>query len=187
MIRLSMAVMTGIFLAAAPLHAQTSHGAHGPGAAHPAMHEHGQQQHEHCPKHGDKHADTHGDTHGDKHGHSHAGAADAVHRYAPKMLLQQREALQLMTAQVEALEALQAGHKADCERRMALVKAAEQTARAALSADTPDLAVYEASLREAATHKVDCKVDMARIGQAGSALLTAEQRARYAHTNHAGH
>lgn len=178
MIRLSMAVMTGIFLAAAPLHAQTSHGAHGHGGAHPAMHEHGQQQHERCPMHADRPGDRHGGA---------AGAAEAAHRYGPMMLLQHREALQLTTAQVAALEALQAGHHADCEPRMALVRAAEQSARAALSADTPDLAAYEAALREAATHKVDCKVDNARIGQAGNALLTAEQRVFNAHAGHAGH
>jgi hypothetical protein len=64
------------------------------------------------------------------------------------MLLQHREALKLTAEQVQQLEALQAAHKADCERRMALVKAADEAAVAAL--ERPDLAAYEAKLREAA-------------------------------------
>jgi Spy/CpxP family protein refolding chaperone len=107
------------------------------------------------------------------------------HGHGPKMVLQHGAALELTAVQVQQLEALQAAHKAECEERMARVQAAEAAAEAALV--QADLATYEAQLRTAAGYKVECKVDMARISQAGLALLTPGQRARLMQLSHAGH
>jgi hypothetical protein len=211
MMKLGTVVLVGSLLSALPLNAQ-SHGAHQhpvqkqeqAGAPDQAAHK---SEHEHCAKHAEKHAAKHGAQAGDaahgshgahaaresQGGHASHGAAGAnggmmeQHRTAPKMLLKHRDMLELTAAQVEQLEGLQAAHKADCEKRMAAVKAAESSAAAALASDTPDLGTYEAKLREAANTKVDCKVDMARISQAGAALLTDAQRAHLAHMQHAAH
>jgi hypothetical protein len=173
MMKLGASLLAGGLLFAAPLQAQTSHthGAHEGGAnAHCAMHQ---------AKHGGGEAAAAGE-------HAMHGA-DAVHRYAPKLLLQNRAMLQLTAAQVEQFEALQAQHKAECQERMARVKAAEAAAAAALELATPDVQLFETKSREAANLKIDCKVDMVRIGQQALAALTAEQRAHLAHMNHGGH
>jgi hypothetical protein len=198
MIKPGIAVLLGGLLAMTPVHAQ-SHDAHrhGRGTAHGT---HGEQDgRQHCEMHAAKHGAqaegaashaghgshaSHG-SHG-SHGAQAGGMMDA-HRTAPKMLLKHREMLQLTASQVEQLEALQAAHKADCEKRMAAAKAADAAAAAALAAAEPDVAAYEARLREAAGHRVDCKVDMARLGQAGAALLTDAQRAHLPHLQHASH
>lgn len=184
--RFATAIVFGGMLAAVPAAAQQTHGSHGTQGG---GHQHGAQQqaggHEHCEKHAARHGQGEHAAHGQQaHGQQAHGGMMEQHRTAPKMLLKQRDMLQLTAAQVEQLEALQAAHKADCEKRMAAVKAAEEAAAAALSQATPDLTAYGARLREAANHKVDCKVDMARISQAGAALLTAQQRAHLSHMQH---
>jgi hypothetical protein len=210
MIKPGIAVLLGGLLAMTPVHAQ-SHDAHrhGRGTAHGT---HGEQEgRQHCEMHAAKHgakaegAASHaghgshaapasradGAAHGAHGSHAahgaQAGGMMDAHRTAPKMLLKHREMLQLTASQVEQLEALQAAHKADCEKRMAAAKAADAAAAAALAAAEPDVAAYEARLREAAGHRVDCKVDMARLGQAGAALLTDAQRAHLPHLQHASH
>jgi hypothetical protein len=212
MIRIAAIALAGGLLAAAPLHGQAGHqhGTHQHGTPQATQqHQHGAAEHGshgHCPMHAQKHGAEQGAAHGAHHGAGHgaahgahdgtghgaeqgahhgAGHGDASHRNSPMMLLQHREALKLTAEQVQQLEALQAAHKADCERRMALVKAADEAAVAAL--ERTDLAAYEAKLREAAGYRIECKVDMARISQAGLALLTAEQRAHLAHAGHAAH
>jgi Spy/CpxP family protein refolding chaperone len=208
MIRYGLAVLAGTLLAAAPAHAQSHQ--HGPQpASRPAAHSHQDGGHEHCAmhaeKHGTKHAADAADAaapagaahagHGASAAHAAHGAGDgqashdmgAMHRYAPKMLVQHRDGLELTDTQVAALEALQAAHKADCERRKALVKAAEEAAATELAADSPDLDAYGSQLRAAAGHRVDCKVDMARMVAAAKALLTPEQASHLEHMDHAGH
>jgi Spy/CpxP family protein refolding chaperone len=158
-------LFASLFLAAAPLAGQTAHSHGAAGEAAPAAKEH-------CAMHAEKH--------GEKHD-------DAVHRYAPKKLLEHRAMLNLTAAQVERLEALQAQHKADCHARMELVRAAETAAEAALLQEAADLRTFEVKLREAANLKVDCKLDMARTGQVAFGLLTPEQRTHLAHMSHGGH
>jgi hypothetical protein len=172
MMKLGASLLAGGLLLAAPLHAQTSH--------------------DHSAREGAAHA--HCAMHAAKHGGGEAAAvqhamhgADAVHRYAPKLMLHNRAMLQLTAAQVERFEALQAQHEAECHERMERVKAAEAAAAAALELQKPDVALFEAKSREAANLKIDCKVDMVRIGQQALAALTAEQRAHLAHMSHGGH
>jgi Spy/CpxP family protein refolding chaperone len=164
MTRIAAFIAAGFMLTALPLHAQQAgHGNHGT---------HGAQQ-------------AHGE-HGGEHG-MNCKHDDAAHRYAPKKLLEHRAMLQLTEQQVQQLEALQQRHHTDCQERKQQVKAAEESAEAALLQDTPDLAAFERYLRQAANLKVDCKVDMARTGQQAAALLTAQQRSHLAHMNHGGH
>jgi Spy/CpxP family protein refolding chaperone len=180
MIKLGIAALAAGLFAVAPLHAQHTHGQHRQQAqpAQQQAHEHGAEGGMHCPMHAEKHG---------VEGEHASHASDPVHRYAPKMLLQHREMLNLTAAQAERLEALQAAHKADCHARMERVKAAEQAALAALAGATPDVATFEAKSREAANLKVDCKVDMVKTGQEALTVLTAEQRAHLAHMGHTGH
>jgi hypothetical protein len=186
MMRIGTLLLAGGLFTAAPLAAQTPHQHGGQGSQHGAQgsHQHGAQADGsgmHCPMHEAKHGAQEGQAGQAGHG------SDAVHRYAPKMLLEHRDMLQLTPQQVERFEALQAQHKADCQARMARVKAAEEAAAAALQLDTPDVQLFETKSREAANLKVDCKVDMVRTGQLALAALTAEQRAHLAHMNHSGH
>jgi hypothetical protein len=116
-----------------------------------------------------------------------AHAMNTAHRFAPGMLLQHADGLGLTAEQTAQLEALKAAHKADCERRMAATKAAESAAAAALTAESPSLVEYEALLLDAAKHKVDCRVDMARTTRSAKALLTPAQRAHIEHMTHTGH
>jgi hypothetical protein len=209
MIRYGLAVLAGTLLAAAPAHAQSHQ--HGPAqpASQPAARSQQGGEHEHCAKHAEKHGTKHAHGtagtpaaadathagHGDSAAHAGHGAGDgqaghdmgAMHRYAPKMLLQHRDGLGLTDTQVAALESLQAAHKADCERRKALAKAAEEAAAAEVAADSPDLDAYGSQLRTAAGHRVDCKVDMARMVASARALLTPQQASHLEHMDHAGH
>jgi Spy/CpxP family protein refolding chaperone len=161
MTRIFAFIAAGAVLTALPLQAQSAgHGNHGNHGAQAGQQAHGEHEGMDC-----------------KHD-------DAAHRYAPKMLLEHRDMLQLTAQQVQQLEALQARHHEDCQPRMQQVKAAEEAANAALLAATPDLAAFERYLRQAANLKVDCKVDMARTGQQAVALLTAQQRTHLSHMNH---
>lgn len=156
-----------LFLATAPLQAQqaghTGHGSHG--------------------------AQAQAGQHGDHAGHEGMNCShdDAAHRYAPKKLLGHAQMLQLTAQQKAQLEAMQAKHHEDCQVRKEQRQAVEAAAEAALLQATPDLAAFERYLRQAANLKVDCKVDMARIGQQAFALLTAQQRMHLSHMNHGGH
>jgi hypothetical protein len=205
MIRYGLAALAGTLLAAAPAHAQSHQ--HGPQpASRPAAHSHQGGGHEHCAMHAEKHGTKHAADaatsagaahagHGASAAHAAHGAGDgqaghdmgAMHRYAPKMLLRHRNGLELTDTQVAALEALQAAHKADCERHKALVKAAEEAAAAEPAADSSAPDAYGSQLRTAAGHRVGCKVDMARMVAAAKALLTPEQASHLEHMDHAGH
>ncbi|HSJ07187.1 MAG TPA: hypothetical protein VK936_10810 [Longimicrobiales bacterium] len=203
MIRYGLAVLAGMLLAAAPAHAQSHQHAPAATPAQPAAHSHQDGGHEHCAKHAEKHGTKQAADAAAPAGAAHAGhgasaaqaAGDgqtghdmgAMHRYAPMMLIRHRDGLGLTGEQVAALESLQASHKADCERRKALVKAAEDAAAAELAADSPDLDAYGTQLRNAAGHRVDCKVDMARMVASAKALLTPEQALHLEHMDHAGH
>jgi Spy/CpxP family protein refolding chaperone len=170
MMKMVMTVLAGGLLAASPVYGQ-------------AAHNHGQAASDKPEMKCEMHAATHGAD--PEHGAGHA--ADPLHRNMPKMILMHADGLKLTAAQVEQLESLQAAHKAACEARMALAKAAEQGAAEAVAQATPDARTFEAKLREAAGYKVECKLDMLRTGQAAQAALTAEQRAHLGHMGHAGH
>jgi Spy/CpxP family protein refolding chaperone len=167
MLKFGAVVLAAGLISGGPLFAQTSHqhGAAGHGAQTDGAHE--------CAMHAGGHAAGHG--------------TDLVHRYAPKRLLEHTAMMRFTPQQVERLEALQAQHKAECHERMGLVKAAEEAASAALLLDTPDVQLFEAKSREAANLKIDCKVDMVRVGQLALATLTPEQRAHLSHMSHGGH
>jgi Spy/CpxP family protein refolding chaperone len=159
-------ILVAGLLLGAPLHAQShQHNHAAPQQAQAAAHDHGAEGGMKCDMN------------------------DAVHRSAPKKLLEHREMLQLTAPQIAKLEALQAAHHDDCNARMERVKAAEAAAAAALELAAPDVALFEAKSREAANLKIDCKVDMVRKGQEAAALLTPAQRAHLAHMSagHGGH
>lgn len=161
MVRIGTIILMVSLLAAVPAYAQSAH-SHGQAAGQHSMQD-------------------------AKQGGEHGEHNDAVHRYAPKMMLKHGEMLKLTTSQVTKLEALHDAHQTDCHARMELMKAAEAAANAALELATPDITAFETKMREAANLKVDCKVDMVKTGQNALGVLTEEQRAHLAHMKHAGH
>lgn len=163
MMKLGMAVLAAV-LVAAPAQAQS--------------HQHGGQTdttaaagHE-CPMH---------------EGGSMGHASDPAHRYMPKMIIQHGDMLKLTADQIAKLESIQSSHMKDCEQSKAAMKAADEAAAKLLEDASPDLAQYEARLRESSEHKLKCRLGMVVAGQTAKALLTAEQLSHLAHMNHAGH
>jgi Spy/CpxP family protein refolding chaperone len=102
---------------------------------------------------------------------------------SPAMLLGHADALKFSADQVQRLEALrdQSAGPAHMEGAMA----AHRQAAELLRAEQPDLAAYEAKLREAADHMVQNHISMARTSVAARAVLTPEQRAGFASLDHA--
>jgi Spy/CpxP family protein refolding chaperone len=100
----------------------------------------------------------------------------------PAMLLQHRDELGLTSDQVQRLEALLrdargAGH-------MSGAMAAHRQAAELLQSERPDLAAYEAKLREASEHMVQAHTSMARTVVQARAVLTPEQREQAAALDH---
>jgi hypothetical protein len=161
MTKLSIAALAAVLIAA-PVQAQ-SHD-HGAQADTAASHD--------CPMHQNGAMD-----------HS----SDPAHRYMPKMIVRHAEMLKLTADQVAKLESIQSSHMKDCEQHKAGMKAADEAAAKLLEDANPDLAQYEARLRESAEFKVKCRLGMVVAGRDAKALLTAEQLSHLAHMSHAGH
>lgn len=105
-------------------------------------------------------------------GHLMMGAA------GPGMLLRLKGTLQLTDAQVSRLETLQQELSQEHEQHEKAAGEAQRAAAAALSAEQPDLAAFQAKLQEAAGHGVQAHVAAARAAVEARAVLTDEQRAR---------
>lgn len=105
-----------------------------------------------------------------------AGAA------GPGLLLRTRDALDLTDDQVERLETLQAELRETGRAHMEQARDAQQRAREALSAETPDLAAAEAALQEAADHRIQAQLAMARGHLQAREILTDDQRTRLEET-----
>jgi Spy/CpxP family protein refolding chaperone len=164
MTKLTLFAVAGLMLAS-PLQAQHQHGAAQAGGAQPA--EAGHQ----CPMHAAQ---------GDH-------TADPAHAMMPMMIMKHGDMLKLTPSQKTALEGLQAAHKQMCEKNKAAMKTAGEAAAKLLEAPRPDMAAYEARLRETADLQVKCKLDMAVTGQKAKALLTAEQLQHLSHMGASGH
>lgn len=102
---------------------------------------------------------------------------------SPAMLLGHADALNLSADQVQRLEALR--DQAAGPAHMHGAMAAHRQAAELLQAERPDLAAYEAKLREAADHMVQNHTTMARTAVEARAILTPEQRTKLASLDHA--
>lgn len=96
----------------------------------------------------------------------------------PGLLLRARDALDLTDDQVQRLESLQTELRETGRAHMEQAREAQQRAREALSAETPDLAAGEAALQEAANHRIQAQMTMARGHLQARDVLTEEQRTR---------
>lgn len=94
---------------------------------------------------------------------------------SPAMILGHGDELDLSPDQVRQLEALR--ERSDGAAHMRGAMASHGQAAELLRADRPDLAAYEARLREAADHMVQAQTSMARTAVEARAILTPEQRA----------
>jgi Spy/CpxP family protein refolding chaperone len=105
----------------------------------------------------------------------------------PAMLLHHQEELDLSADQIRRIERLQA--EADGAAYMGAVMAAHREAAELLQADQPDLAAYEAKLREGAEHMIRAHTQMARTVVEARGILTPEQHQKVAGLAHgaAGH
>ena len=96
----------------------------------------------------------------------------------PMLLLRAREALDLTDQQVERIESLHADLREAHGAHMEQARAAQARAREALRGDTPDLDAAEAALEEAAAHRIQAHMTMARGHLRARDVLTEEQRTR---------
>jgi Spy/CpxP family protein refolding chaperone len=102
----------------------------------------------------------------------------------PAVLLQHRDQLGLSADQVQRLEALRAD--APGAGHMSGAMAAHRQAAELLQSERPDLAAYEAKLREASEHMIQAHSTMARSVVQARAILTPEQRQKAAEFHHGG-
>ena len=96
----------------------------------------------------------------------------------PQMLLHLQDSLALSAEQVSRLETLHDQAQQKAMPHMEPAMQAHMEAAAALEADAPDFAAYEAKLREAADHMILAHTEMARTSVAARQVLSAQQRAR---------
>jgi Spy/CpxP family protein refolding chaperone len=100
----------------------------------------------------------------------------------PTMILRHAEHLGLSQDQVRRIEAIR--DRAEVATHMQGAMAAHRQAAELLQAEQPDLAAYEARLRQAADHMVQAHTSMARTAVEARAILTPEQRASLAGMAH---
>jgi Spy/CpxP family protein refolding chaperone len=100
----------------------------------------------------------------------------------PAMILRHVDDLGLSQDQVRRIEAIR--DRADGAAHMQGAMATHRQAAELLRADQPDLAAYEARLRQAADHMVQAHTSMARTAVDARAILTPEQRASLAGMAH---
>ena len=99
-------------------------------------------------------------------------------QHGPQDLLALREALALTDAQVQQIMSIAAQARAAARPHFEAAMRAHHDAMQALeTGDSPDLARFEAQLKEAANHAVEAQLTLARAGSQALALLTPEQRA----------
>ena len=102
---------------------------------------------------------------------------DMKHPVTPTMLIHHAQDLALTPDQVTKVTALVTASTADCQNHLKAAMDAHQSAFELLGApsSSPDLAAYEAKLREATTHVLQAHIGVVKAGQEARALLTAEQ------------
>jgi len=95
------------------------------------------------------------------------------------MLVQLREPLGLSEAQVQQLHTIAREAAQAHEQHMHPAMQAHHAAMQALHSESPDVAAYEARLREAADHHVQAEVAGARALARAMGVLSPEQRGRF--------
>lgn len=115
-------------------------------------------------------------------GDMHTGMAMMSGAPPAAMILRAADALALTPEQRTRLEAIRTQADEAVQPHMQAGMAAHHKAMQALRGDSPDLAAYEAALKEAANHMLAMQVAAARAGIDARAVLTAEQRAKLADT-----
>ena len=98
------------------------------------------------------------------------------------MILRAADALTLTADQKARLEAIRTQSTEAAGPHMQQMMAAHQKAVQALQGNSPDLAAYEAAMKEAAGHMTVLHVASARAGLDARAVLTPEQRTKLAET-----
>ena len=163
-----MLVLGGLLLGAAPL---------------------ASQQHEHAPAPADSvaRAESAGmmemmrSMHGDMSGAMGGMGGSMGHEMdldCPCLPLQMRRSLGLSADQIGRLEEIQRRASEQQEERLRGATEADQAATMLLHGAAPDLAAYEARLREAAGQRVEARLARARALLKAHAVLTAVQRER---------
>jgi Spy/CpxP family protein refolding chaperone len=100
----------------------------------------------------------------------------------PAMILLHADHLGLSQDQVRRIEAIR--DRTDGAAHMQGAMATQRQAAELLQAEQPDLAAFEARLRQAADHMVQAHTTMARAAVDARAILTPEQRASLAGMAH---
>lgn len=124
--------------------------------------------------------------HGQGGGGMHAGMMPWSHEFMA--LTHHASEFGLSEAQQERIAALRQEAQTSCERHMTQAMSAHEAANAAWQKDTPDVAAWQSSLREAATHMAEAQLAVGRAAIAALEVLTPEQRAKAAaeRKGHAG-
>jgi hypothetical protein len=94
------------------------------------------------------------------------------------LMLNWRQELGLNASQVESLERLRGEFQREATRRDADLRAAEHELATLLQAQTPNLAIVEAKLREIEKQRADFRLARIKTIESGRAQLTPEQRAK---------
>jgi Heavy-metal resistance len=94
------------------------------------------------------------------------------------LMLNWRQELGLSPSQVESLERLRSEFQREATRRDAEVRAAEHELATLLQAQTLNLAVVEAKVREIEKQRADFRLARIKTIEQGRAQLTPEQRAK---------
>jgi Spy/CpxP family protein refolding chaperone len=121
-------------------------------------------------------------------GMQHGAAAQAGHDMGgmdhpvtPAMLMHHAEDLALTAEQQAKVSELAKTSQAACEQHLDAAAAAHKAAAALLDKDAPDLAAYQAKLRETTDHVLQGHLAVVKAGLEGRAILTPEQAAKLKH------
>lgn len=98
----------------------------------------------------------------------------------PMMILRLEESLELSESQVERLKAIQESARTEMRQHMMQGMHAMHGAQTLLDAGSPDLAAYEAKLREGMNHMVLAHTSMAKADVDARQVLNAGQREKLA-------
>ncbi len=95
---------------------------------------------------------------------------------SPRVILMQKDALDLSDEQIERLESLKKRMDHGREPGMSQAHTMMQQLDKALDPENPDLATYESLLNQMVDHHVQMQVQMARLGIEALNVLTDDQR-----------
>lgn len=94
----------------------------------------------------------------------------------PSIMLERRTALGLSDAQVKSLESLEQAALEARREHMQRMEPIHERMETALQGDSPDMVAYERALRQMADEMVQMQLQAALNGQRALAVLTADQR-----------